>query len=70
MDDDEDGWDDSPAGSEQPYNPQFSTDEETVQERLYNFESDEENGWYDKDRHRFALVRVPDIFLDALEFQV
>jgi hypothetical protein len=46
------------------------TDSDVVKERLWDLESDLEDGWWDEDRHDFLLVRVPNTFLEVLRYQV
>jgi hypothetical protein len=58
------------TSSEEGYQPSTSTSEGTVRKRMYQLESDEESGWYNRDRHSFSLVRVPEAFLEALKVQV
>ncbi len=48
----------------------LSISSETLAERLRELESDPESGWFEEERHRFCLVRVPNNFLGVLRYQV
>jgi hypothetical protein len=66
-----DDTDTDTGGSEfSDYPSDLSISSEIVAERLRELESDPESGWFEEERYKFCLVRVPNNLLGVLRYQV